>query len=222
MSSESVGRGPSGGRRRPILWIRRHTSRGGAFIAALLAARIFAFGCGPADGSQGGKCKDSGCHTYCDGNLVCDNQTNTCVYSVPDFSGPSQPVSECFESEADERWQGCAGQVPWSCTGSASLARACNLVSGEDAGERMYCCAPECTVDQRGACDAGTPVWCDDPLTPEDVDAGAVCVALGPSSFRAHAYCCGGGEALIDASGEGGVDGGDGALHDAANDGVDP
>jgi hypothetical protein len=163
---------------------------GRAFIGLLLASRTVTWtvGCAPPDGSDGGKCLDNGCNTYCDDGLQCDNGTNTCV-APPPPGPPAPPPAIC---NAVSYGAPCGNDVPFSCYGDASPNRACNAEPTDDAGYTLFCCAPECTAQDPARTACGSPAIayrCDDPLTPESADAASSCLQFGPS-YQSHYFCC--------------------------------
>ena len=179
------------GRPLPILWLARHTSyrlSAIAFLGLILGAKTFALGCGPAAGEPGGKCKDDGCHTYCENGAQCDNATSTCVSSEPSV-GYVPPPPECHTVSN----RACPGAVDWSCSAGAAPERMCTLASDDDAGARIYCCAPQCEIraaESGEECAGGSSAYCDDPLSPESVDAGLTCLAITATTWDTHSYCC--------------------------------
>ena len=179
------------GRPPPILWLARHTPyrlSAIAFLGFILGAKTFALGCGPAAGERGGKCKDDGCHTYCENDSVCDNSTSTCVASVPSV-GFVPPPPECHTVSN----RACPAEVAWSCSAGAVPKRTCTLASEDDAGGSIHCCAPQCEVGTARAgedCAGGSWAYCDDPLSPEGIDAGLLCITVSATSWDTHSYCC--------------------------------
>jgi len=108
-------------------------------------AMKLATGCssGPADGASGGKCKDDGCHTYCDDG-PCDNATGTCDgtsgYNGGGGSGGSSSSGSNQYCVA-EPWSDCdadAGEVEMYCVGEQPPG-ACRMVGNND---MLFCCAP--------------------------------------------------------------------------------
>jgi hypothetical protein len=170
-------------------WFQVHRARLGPCVVGLfLLSRTISFtvGCGPATGAQGGKCNDNGCNTYCDPGLQCDNTSNTCVADSTQ-GGPSTPPVGCEELLDDA----CGANVGYRCYGGSVPKGTCTANSA-DSGATTYCCAPQCqVVDNDPACSSpATTYWCDDPLTPESVDAAATTCLQFPPAYRAHTYCC--------------------------------
>jgi hypothetical protein len=163
---------------------------GRALLAVLLASRTVTWtvGCNnpPPPGSQGGKCEDNGCNTYCNDGLTCDNSTNTCVGAPAASTTPPAPGCDEWETDA------CGSQVPYRCVGGALPDRACVLQSTEP-GSALYCCTPRCHPDPNanwlGCASPATDYWCDDPLVPDAGDASYLCLQY-PPSYKSHYYCC--------------------------------
>lgn len=164
---------------------------GRAFLLLLLASRtvVWTVGCAPAAGSEGGQCISSdGCSSgYCNDNLQCDTRTNTC-FAPPPPGPPGPPPSVC---SAVSYGAPCDNAASFSCYGDASPNRACDAQPTDDAGYTLFCCAPTCVVQTSlFACASPALTYaCDDPLTPESVDASPSCLSFPPSS-ESHLYCC--------------------------------
>jgi hypothetical protein len=187
MRTKSVPNTSAMGRPRLTLWLRRYTSRRwSAVVTLLVGARVFAIGCGPGPGEKGGKCKDDGCsNPYCDNHLRCDYPSNKCVDDTYSPSGACGPTPECHPIASIPD---CASDIAWRCTGGESPTGTCNRVSTDDAGGDVYCCEPQCWAGFACAAPASS-YRCEDPLSPEDGDAGLACLRFLPD-FPTHTYCC--------------------------------
>jgi hypothetical protein len=125
---------------------RSRWSYGRAFLALVLLSRVFSFsiGCGPADGSLGGKCTthtdDCTGHTtddYCNDG-VCDIN-NRCVAAPPAAPEPP-PTPSCISGG---RGTCFTNQISFACVADASPdAVDCVMSSSGSAGNASYCCTP--------------------------------------------------------------------------------
>jgi hypothetical protein len=183
---------------------RSRWSYGRAFLAVLLLARVFSFsiGCGPADGSLGGKCTThtDGCtgrveSNYCNDG-VCNEITNICEAAPPATPAPP-PTPSCT---AAGRGTCPADQISFACSGDASpepYGIECALSPSAGPGDAEYCCTPSASncVALTSPCSAPSQYFsCSYGVTPSvaEADASLRCALLPPDQL--NGYCCASGD----------------------------
>ncbi len=119
---------------------------GRALLGGLLLSRIvvFASGCAPSDGAEGGQClSNGGCESggHCnDGSLVCSND-NVCVKRAPEPPAPPPTPGPCDALLAETS---CPAGWSKSCLKGSALDPAWNgaCVAGASDGQgvTVFCC----------------------------------------------------------------------------------
>ncbi|MGH7328980.1 MAG: hypothetical protein ACREJX_11585, partial [Polyangiaceae bacterium] len=184
-------------------------SYGRAFIVLMLLSRIFSFslGCGPRDGTIGGKCTT---HTddctgrttdqYCEDG-VCDQQTSTCV-AVP-VTTPPPRTPECIPGDRGDCF---ANQILFACSDDASPdALDCAQQESTGPGNASYCCTPppsSCAGEDASLCSTPSQFFdCLYPLAPAVVvgDPSLRCALLASYPGQDSFYCCASGNACFSA-----------------------
>ena len=166
---------------------------GRAFLLLLLASRtvVWTVGCAPAAGSEGGQCISSdGCSSgYCnEDGLQCDNRTNTCFAPPPPGPPGAPTISMQRRLLRHALRQRCSVQLLRRCEPESRVRRSADRRRGvhavllrTDVQWFKLQCLP--VRESRSA------YACDDPLTPESVDASPSCLSFPPSS-ESRLYCC--------------------------------
>lgn len=173
------------------VWRATHGSsfaRKGVVLLLLVRCATFSAGCGPKDGSIGGKCRDDGCHTYCDVGS-CDNQSDTCV--APG-SGTGTPAVVCEEVPNPS----CGERLGFRCPPDAApnvYASTCDVSSSDADGGTSYCCDdPErgtCATDDAAPCPGPSSSYQCTGYASPDASTSTDCFMLNASTSSAH-FCC--------------------------------
>jgi hypothetical protein len=162
-----------------------------ALLFLLILSRVVEFtsGCGPKAGTQGGKCNDNGCNTYCDDGLQCDNASNTCVSGGGDVGLAPQNCTTLLDSFD------CAPGLLETCiegtTPDPVWNGACTLGKKGDTGDAVFCCdttKPFCLSVGSDCPSPSAGYYCHD-LPAPPLSAGTQC-AFDFANDAGVALCC--------------------------------